>query len=232
MGVETMNRLTDVEVPPTRNASRFDLRTRGRLIALTAFLLTSCTAINAVTTSATVDLSALKTKTPAGTYIYDNPESSLIFKVRHFNFSQFVGRFDTVESTLQWDPANVAASKLEVSVDVASVDTHVSTLDTELRDVFGAKQCPKAHFVSTQVTVTSKNTGEVAGDLTINGQTHPTTLHVIFNGGDINGLTNKPTLGFSATTVINRSEWGMGKWFPIVGNDVKLEIEAEFAKAS
>ena len=213
---------------------------RRRLVAvliascLGPVALNGCTAIKAATTRATTDLSALAQKTPAGTYKSDPEHTTLIFKVRHFNFSTFVGRFDDIDGTLQWDPANPQGSKLEVIVDTASIDTRLPALNGQLQDAsfFDSKNQPQARFVSTMITETSKNTGEIRGDLTIKNQTHPLTLEVTFNGGDVNGLTGKPTLGFSATAEIQRSAWGLGEWFPVVGNDVKLEIEAEFVKAN
>ena len=195
-------------------------------------VLPACTAIKAGTTRATTNFTALSSETPAGVYALDQDHTTITFKVRHFNFSMFVGRFDRYDGTLQWDPANPTASRLDITIETASINTRNQELDKQLRDkaMFDSAVSPQAHFVSTQVARLSDTEGEVRGDLTIKGETHPVTLHVTFNGGDVNGLTSKPTLGFSATTEINRQTWHLGEWFPVVGADVRLEIEAEFEK--
>lgn len=195
-----------------------------------ALLLSGCTAIGAATTHATTDLSTLADKTPAGIYHADVDHTSVHFKVRHFNFSTFVGRFNAIEAELNWNPAAPEESTLVVEIDTASIDTGVPALDDLLRaaSMFDAANHPPAKFVSTQIILTGDATGEVLGDLTVKGRTRPLTFNVTFNGGDVNGLTGKPTLGFSATADMPRSQWGLGQWYPVVGGEVRLEIEAEF----
>jgi polyisoprenoid-binding protein YceI len=207
----------------------------GSWVFLLAVLaLPACTAIKAGMTRATTDFATLQTETPAGVYKSDPDHTTLHFKVRHFNFSTFVARFDKVSATLQWDPADPAKSHLEAVVDTASVDTRVPTLDAQLRSdqMFDSAASPVARFVSTRIIRMSNTSGEVRGNLTIKGQTHPVTLKVVFNGGGVNGLTGKSTLGFSAHAQIRRSEWGLGAWFPVVGDEVELEIETELVKAN
>ena len=70
----------------------------------------------------------------------------------------------------------------------------------------------------------------MTGNLTIAGRTHPATFTVAFNGAAPDPLTGEDKLGFSAEGTLDRSVWGLGKWWPAVGNEVRFRIEAEFAK--
>lgn len=202
------------------------------LVAMLA--LTGCQAIRAATTVPTTNLAALTTKTPAGIYKSDPTHTAVLFSVRHFRFANTVGRFRAVDATLQWDPANPEMSKLDVTIATASLDTNAKVIDDPLKAarMFDVTNFPQAHFVSTRVTRDANSaTGHVEGDLTIKGVTQPVTLDVTFNGGEIDGLTNRPTLGFAATAKLARSQWGLAEWVPVVGNEVTLQIEIEFNKA-
>jgi polyisoprenoid-binding protein YceI len=195
--------------------------------------LAACQAIRAATTVPTTDLAALTNKTPTGTYVNDPPHTALLFSVRHFRFSQFVGRIDKVGAKLDWNLEDPAASRLDVTIPTSSIDTNSEVIDNALKakGMFDVAAFPEAHFVSTKLTRTGPATGTILGDLTLKDETHPVKLDAVFNGGDVDGLTLAPTLGFSASGTFNRSEWRLGQWFPVIGNDVKLTIEIEFVKA-
>ena len=79
--------------------------------------------------------------------------------------------------------------------------------------------------------MTGDNTAIMTGDLTFLGATHPMSLNVTFNGAmKKQPFSKKPTLGFSASGSLQRSDWGMGTYTPNIGDQVMLLIEAEFAK--
>ncbi|MGY9013571.1 MAG: YceI family protein, partial [Rhodobacterales bacterium] len=78
--------------------------------------------------------------------------------------------------------------------------------------------------------LSSPTTAELTGKLTMAGNTHLVTLDVTFNGGGKNPITQVDTLGFSATGQFKRSDFGLGAWIPAVGDDVTLDIEAEFVR--
>jgi polyisoprenoid-binding protein YceI len=97
---------------------------------------------------------------------------------------------------------------------------------------FNATQYPEIKFRSTNVEKTGDNTGKVTGDLTFLGVTKPVTLDVEFNKAIGNHpFANKPALGFTATTTIERSEFGMTKYIPQIGDQVDIIIQAEFMRA-
>ena len=167
---------------------------------------------------------------PAGTYVIDPHHASLIGSVSHFGRSIYVFRFDRFDASYDYDPAAPEEAKLTVSIDVNSLDTGWDKADKQFsRDFAGAAKTPVARFVSTSI-VSNGSTGTVTGDLTLNGVTKPVSLAVTFNGyGPLGpmGLLGKKA-GFSATGTVKRSDFGLTRDLPMVGDDVSLQINAEF----
>jgi polyisoprenoid-binding protein YceI len=198
------------------------------LVALALPGLAGCTAFRVLTHETTTQADRLQ----SGAYVIDPDHVSVVFKVDHFGFSRYVGRFDGVKASLDFDPANPAASRLDVAIEAASVDSHNPAVDEQLvgPDLFDADNFPEITFVGTDIKPAGAQTGQVTGDLTLHGVTRPVTLDVVFNGGAANPLTGAETIGFSATTEFRRSDFGLGAWIPAVGNLVRVEIEAEFVR--
>lgn len=167
---------------------------------------------------------------PSGTYTLDKSHANIIFNLSHMGYSRYFGRFNALDSTIIWDAKDPTKSKLDVTVDMASIDTNNKTLYDELvgDKWFDVKQFPTATFTSTKVEKTGTNNGKVYGNLTLHGVTKPVTLDVTFNGGGMNAFMNTEELGFSATTNINRSDFGVSNGVPMVGDAVALTIEAEY----
>jgi len=167
---------------------------------------------------------------PAGVYVIDPHHASLIGSVSHFGRSTYVFRFDKFDASYDYDPAAPDAARLTVSIDVNSLDTGWDTADKEFsREFAGAAKTPVATFVSTSISHTGA-AGVVTGDLTLNGVTRPVSLAVTFNGyGPLGpmGILGKKA-GFSATGVVKRSDFGLTKYVPAVGDDITLQINAEF----
>lgn len=167
---------------------------------------------------------------PAGTYVIDPHHASLTGSVSHFGRSTYVFRFDKFDASYDYDPAAPDAAKLTVSIDVNSLDTGWDKADKEFsRDFAGAAKTPVARFVSTSI-IRNGSSGTVTGDLTLNGVTKPVSLAVTFNGyGALGpmGLLGKKA-GFSATGTVKRSDFGLTRDLPMVGDDVSLQINAEF----
>ena len=191
-------------------------------------LLAGCTALKVVTHKVSDD----PVDAPAGAYRIDPHHTSVHFDVDHLGFSRFVARFNHIEGTLDAVPAAPEKSSLSVTIDAASIDTNVRELDEILKgaDMFDAANHPDIRFVSTGLKRTGQARGEMTGDLTIRNRTNPVTLHVTFNGAAPDPLTAKDTLGFSATGSFDRADWGLSAWWPAVGNEVRVRIEAEFVK--
>ena len=169
----------------------------------------------------------------AGAYKVEPSHTRVLFSVSHMGFSTWYGDFTGASGTLQLDPANPANSRLDVTVPTASVVTTNSKLDAELRsaDWLDAARYPAMTFKSRKVTVTAPGRAEVAGDLTLHGVTRPVTLQARFNAAGGNPLSKAYTAGFEVSGKIKRSEFGVTKYVPLIGDDVDLIVSAAFEKA-
>jgi polyisoprenoid-binding protein YceI len=167
---------------------------------------------------------------PAGTYHLDKKHASVTLKLSHMGLSYYTMRFDGIDAAYTYDPANPAASKINVSIDPTSIDTDSPSFNTEIADQFlEAGKYPTLTFVSTAVHPGAGGKGEVVGDLTFHGVTRPVTLDVVFNGTGL-GMMHEQRMGFSGVTTIKRSDFGVTKYVPLVGDDVTVLIETEFTK--
>lgn len=167
-----------------------------------------------------------------------DPAHSLVnFSVRHMMISNARGRFEAFSGTVDFDPTNLATLNVHVAIDTASINTRDEARDKHLRsdDFFASDRFPTATFCSTAVKRVKGGDIELVGDLTIRGVTRPVTLEVEYSG-----LVKSPwgttNAGFSASTRINRKDWGLA-WNQVleaggllVGDEVKLEIELELIK--
>jgi polyisoprenoid-binding protein YceI len=169
---------------------------------------------------------------PAGAYRLDPEHASLLVKIDHLGFSQLVGRFDRFDATLDFASEDPAASRLSAEIDAASIDFNLPKFEDDLRgsDWFDVARYPEARFTSREIEVAGENTGRVTGDLTLHGVTRPVALDVTFNGAGDSLVTGRYTLGFAATGTLSRSAFGLGAYAPAVGDEVTLEIHAEFQR--
>jgi polyisoprenoid-binding protein YceI len=169
----------------------------------------------------------------SGEYKIEPYHTQVEFSVRHLGFTDFSGFFSGASGTLRLDPEHADASKLVVSVPVVSVSTTVPKLDEELKGAqwFDAGQFPNATFSSTSIRKTGPDTADIRGDLTLHGVTRPVELKARFIGAGINPLDHAYTVGFEATGVITRSEFGVKAYVPMVGDEVHLTIAGAFEKA-
>jgi len=167
-----------------------------------------------------------------GTYTLETTHTRVLFATSHLGFSTWYGDFSGASGSLVLDPANPGAAKLSVAIPVASVSTTNTALDGELKsaDWFDAEKFPAITFVSTKVTPTGKTTATVTGDLTFHGVTRPVTLAASFNASGSNPMRKTFTIGFEVKGTLKRSDFGVAKYVPLVGDEVDLIISAPFEK--
>jgi polyisoprenoid-binding protein YceI len=167
-----------------------------------------------------------------GTYAIDSKETLVRYSTVHMGFTEFWGTFPGATGALTIDPKTLAAARLEVRVPVATLETTNRELNGELLsdEFFGQAKFKSMRFVSTAVTRTGPRTAKVAGDLTIHGVTRPVVLDVTFNGAGPNAFSKVPTLGFKAQGMVRRSDFGLGKYAPIVSDETQITISAAFEK--
>ena len=168
------------------------------------------------------------------TWTSDPAHSEVDFSIKHGGVSNVHGRFGAVAATLVFNEADVTKSTVTATIDIATVDTGVAARDAHLKTdaFFDAAKFPTATFTSTGVV---KNGGKltVSGNFTVHGITKPVVLDVEGPSQPVEGMMDHKThSGFSATTTISRSAFGIGSSFPtaLVGDEVKLTIEVEIVK--
>ena len=168
----------------------------------------------------------------AGAYAVEPVHTRILFSVSHLGFSTWYGDFTHAAGTATIDPRKPAAGAVEVKAPTASLSTTNAVLDAELKgpDWFDAARFPDITFKSQRLSMTGPNSGEIAGDLTLHGVTKPVTLKVRFNGAGPNPLSHAYTAGFEASGTIRRSDFGIAKYVPLVGDEVTLIISAAFER--
>ncbi|PKI92308.1 polyisoprenoid-binding protein [Actinomycetales bacterium SN12] len=169
-----------------------------------------------------------------GTWVLDPSHSEVTFSVRHMMISKVRGSFGIKNATLV-APENPLETKVEATVDVASIDTNDEGRDTHLRsaDFFDTENFPTMEFVSTGTRVEDGDFF-VDGDLTIRGITKPVSFEFDFGGFGSDPWGNYKA-GASATTVINREDFGL-TWNAaletggvLVGKDITINLDLQGA---
>ena len=174
----------------------------------------------------------------AGTYAADPAHTLVEWRLDHLGFNPYFGLFGDVEGTLELDPANLAAAKVDVHIPIAAVTVASEGLKDHLLrpgknggqpDFFGPEP-GMARFVSTGVTPLGTTRAIIEGTLTMNGKSGPVALVAQFTGAGANPMNQAETVGFTAETTIQRSAWGISYGVPMVGDEVDLKITAAFEK--
>jgi polyisoprenoid-binding protein YceI len=167
------------------------------------------------------------------TWINDPNHSEVDFTITHLAISNVHGRFGHIAATLNYNEADISKSTVNATIDVAGVSTGEEARNNHLKspDFFDVATYPSATFTSTSVSK-SGDTLTINGNLTLHGVTKPVTLTAEGPRGPAAGMDKKQHAGFSATTTIKRSDFGIGPEFPAaaVGDDVKINIELDVAK--
>jgi len=190
-----------------------------RNLSLATVLLGSSFAASAV------DLSAV----PSGAYNVDPTHAYVNFQYTHLGLSRPMLGFDDFTVELNLDNADVAKSSINVVIDPKSIQAGSDIWKSHLTggDFFDVGAHPEVTFASTSVEKTGEDTLKVMGDLTIKGTSAPVALDVTLHAAKNHPMSGKPTIGFSATGQLLRSDFGLGKFAPNVSDEVDLLISAE-----
>jgi len=169
-----------------------------------------------------------------GTYAVEPYHTRVQFSVTHFGFTTYWGDVTGASGSLVLDPKNAAADQISVSIPVSSISTTNTKLDGELKSpmFLDATTYPTITFVSKSVRKTGPTTALVSGDLTLHGVTRPVTLDAKFNASGANPMSKKYTVGFDAHGKINRSDFGVKTYVPVVSDQVDITISAAFEKTA
>jgi polyisoprenoid-binding protein YceI len=169
----------------------------------------------------------------------DPAHSHIQFAVRHMMISTVRGEFENFSGTIDFDPDRPEQTQVYAEIDTASLTTRDETRDNHLRsaDFFDVETYPVITFQSTRVEPQGSRKGKLVGDLTIRGVTREVVLDVEYSGTALSPW-GQTSAGFSASTTINRKEWGLN-WNQaletggvLVGDSVKISIELELVKVA
>ena len=167
------------------------------------------------------------------TWKFDPNHTQVEFSAKHLGMMTVRGHFAEVTATGDVDPRHPEHSKLEATINTASIRTHNEQRDRDLRssNFLEVDRYPTITFKSTRIEPAGENRYKLTGDLTIKGTTHPVTLDVV-KYGEFNDPNMGHRIGYAAQTQINRKDFNMrfdmmldGKF--IVSNEVQINIEGE-----
>lgn len=164
------------------------------------------------------------------TWQIDPNHTAAQFSVRHLGVSTVRGAFTKVSGSAQYDPADPSKLSLEATIDANSVDTRVEMRDNDLRSprFFDVQKFPTIAFHSKQAQASGSGKLQITGDLTIKGVTKQVVLDVDGPTQPIKDPMGKgQRMGASATTKINRQDFGVSALPGAVGDEVTITIDTE-----
>ena len=162
------------------------------------------------------------------TWTIDPMHANAQFLVKHLGISTIQGDFTKITGTVMLDDSDITNSSVDVTIDVNSVDTRVQKRDDDLRSehFFNVAKFPTMTFKSTKITSEGDGKSKMMGNLTIRGVTKEVTL-------DVTGPTKPITAmgglrrGASATTKINRQDFGVAADPGMIGDDITILLDLE-----
>lgn len=169
----------------------------------------------------------------AVTYTFEPQHTQGVLRWNHLGFANPTAQFNTVEGTLEFDPADPKHSSVAVTIPLTSMSTGVPDLNDDFRssDFFDLAKFPTATFKSRKIEKgATPDTLKVAGDLSVHGITKPVVLDVTINKVGTNPRNQVPTVGFEAMATLKRSDFGLGLYVPQVSDEIRIHITAEAAE--
>lgn len=165
----------------------------------------------------------------AETYKIDPNHTQVRFQYSHFGFSNIVGIFSGVTGEIVYDPAQPEAASVKAEIPISDVHTGVADMNEHLRasDFFDVATYPTATFTSSKVEAVGEGKLKVTGELAVRDIKREVVLDVTVNGSRPHPMSQRPAIGFDATTMVKRTELGVGKYAPNVSDEVSISITVE-----
>lgn len=168
------------------------------------------------------------------TWTSDAAHSRLGFTVSHLGISEIYGAFGKFEATCTAEKADFTDAVIELSADIASINTGIEARDQHLQksDMFDAEKYPTLNFKSTSVKKGKGKDLTVVGDLTLHGVTKSVTLTATYNGTVQHPMSKADVAGFKVKGKIKRLDFGIGAELPtmMVGDEINLIADLEMSK--
>jgi len=151
------------------------------------------------------------------------------FSYNHMGLSTQISKFSKTSGTIVYDKAAKTGS-VDVTIDMTSVDTGSNLFNGHIQgaDFLDTAKFPTATFKSTKVVFNGDAPSSIEGNLTIKGVTKPVVLKVNHFANMAHPMMKKDAIGANASTLIKRSDFGAGKYAPLVGDEVTIRFDAEF----
>jgi polyisoprenoid-binding protein YceI len=165
----------------------------------------------------------------AGAWQIDPNHSAAQFSVRHLGVSTVRGAFTKVTGSAKYDPTDPTKDSTDVTIDASSVDTRVQMRDNDLRspNFLDVQKYPTITFQSKKTKSSGSGKLQIVGDLTIHGVTKEVTLDVDGPSEPIKDPWGNQRIGASASTRINRKDFGVNGAPGVVGDDINITIDTE-----
>jgi len=167
-------------------------------------------------------------------WVADPDHSVAAFSIKHMMVANVRGQFNKISAELSFDPADISHASVEAFIDVSGIYTGIQKRDDHLRspDFFDVEKFPLITFKSNKVETSGDNHFKIIGDLTIRGTTRPITMDAEYCGIE-KSADGDTSIGFTASTIINREDYGL-KWNVglessgvMIGKEVRIFIEIE-----
>ena len=168
-------------------------------------------------------------------WIVDPDHSVAAFSIRHMMVADVHGQFNRIAGTISFDPGHINDSKVEVTFDASSIITGIQKRDEHLKsaDFLDTANYPEVSFKSSRIESISGNRAKVTGNLTLHGVMKQVTLGAEFSGPVKDPFGGGLTMGFSASTLLNREDYGIVWNQPMedkgvmIGREIRLIINLE-----
>ena len=168
----------------------------------------------------------------AETWKVDPNHTAAQFSVKHMGISTVRGAFAKVKGTVDYDRTDPAKSAIDVTIEASSIDTRVAMRDQDLRGphFLEVEKYPTITFKSKRVEPSGPGKLKATGDLTIHGVTQEVTLDIEGPSDPIKDPKGNLHMGASATTTVDRTQFGMSAMTGMVGTEITITIDAELIK--
>lgn len=165
----------------------------------------------------------------ASDYSLDPVHTQVFACASHLEFSTPCARFKIKTGFFRFDGGDWTTAKVDATIDTTSLDLGDAAWNAKIRswEFLDTRHYPDAHFVSDSAEKTGGKSGLVHGTLTLRGVARKLDLHVTFNRAGLDPYDLRYTAGFTATAALKRSDFGMTKYLPDIGDAVTIRIEAE-----
>ena len=190
-------------------------------------------ALAAILLGLALNASAGLSDVPSGNYGLDKSHGYITYTYSHMGYSTPHVGFRSFDVGLVLDNENTANNAVDVTIDATSIDSRVDAFNGHLNgpNFFDTANHPTITFKSTSFEAADEDKFSIAGDLTIKGVTKSVTLDATLVKAANHPMRKTPTIGVTAETKVSRSEWGLSRAVPNVGDEITIFISVEMTKS-